>query len=272
MGGPKRKRGAILCVLLVVAAGSGVGLWQEMDDSGARTVAAYFAAAMTAPRYVHDGRTLEARANVIIADLAAETQQRENDIRSALERYANGDWLNRSRSGWDAVLTQMAAQHFESALTAARSLPKGWQKETFIGTMELGRGRLHEATTALKLAFDEANKAKVLDTPEALPLLTALGSLPLSRRSFVEAEPHLRRAAKIADRSPGIDRRDHAHILLHFAQTLAGQGFPEEAEPICQRAVELAAKHARTTGRPDADQAFLEENLRKIVREREAAR
>jgi hypothetical protein len=272
MGRPKRNRGLILAVLLVVAAASGVALWQEMDDSGARTVAAYFAAAMTAPRYVHDGRTLEARAVAIVADLAAETHQRENDIRSTLDRYAGGDWLHRSRSGWDAVLTHMAAQHFESALTAARALPKGWQRDTFIGTMELGRGRLHEAGTTLRLAFDEANRAQVLDTPEALPLLTALGSLPLSRRSYAEAEPYLRRAAKIADKSPGVDRRDHAHILLHFAQTLAGQGFPEEAAPICERAVELVARHARTTGRPDADQAFLEENLRKIVREREAAR
>ena len=272
MGGPKRNRGIILSVLLVVAVASGVALWQEMDDSGARTVAAYFAKAMTAPRYVHDGRTLEARANIIIADLAAETRQREDDIRSALDRYASGDWLHRSRSGWDVVLTQMAAQHFESALTAARALPKGWQRDAFIGTMELGRGRLNEASTALKLAFDEANKAQILDTPEALQLLTSLGSLPLSRRSYAEAEPYLRRAARIADKSPGVDRRDHAHILLHFAQTLSGQGFPEEAAPICERAVELSTRHARTTGRPDTDQAVLEENLRKIVRESEAAR
>jgi hypothetical protein len=36
--------------------------------------------------------------------------------------------------------------------------------------------------------------------------------------------------------------------------------------------VEIAARYARTTGHPDADQKVFEENLRKIVRARGAAR
>jgi tetratricopeptide (TPR) repeat protein len=265
-----------LAFLLCVASGA---WWLSRRVAQDHTTAAALVAAMTAPRAVFDGRTLEARFDLALEDVALTQHRTVADVRAALDRYATGDLFGGKRLGYDAFLTQFATRRFEIAITTLRDLanaaktgPAGsqpaWQLFTVAGVLEFGRGRAIAAEPLLQQAFDLANKADALDTPEAASLHTALGALKLSRSQPADAEPYVRRASSILRHNPPADLRDTARALTHYAQSIAAQGFPEEAEPLCSEALALSAQFRRATGRNDNDQAVFEENYRKLLRER----
>ena len=268
---------ALLALLLV--GGLGSGLWLTRRIAKDRAIAESLAQAMTAPRFVFDGRSLEAHFDLAVEDLAAARGMTAPQIRTALDRFASGDLISRKRTGYDAFLTQLATRRFELAITTLGEFANAaktsttpsqpaWRLFASAGVLESGRGRAIAAETLLQQAFDLANRADALDTPEAAPLLTALGALKLSRSQPADAEPYARRASAILRRAPNADPRDTARALTHYAQSIAAQGFPEEAEPLCSEALALTAKFRRTTGRTDTDQAALEENYRKLLRQR----
>lgn len=265
------------CALLVLAAGPGIWFLLRAGEDRATAVALW--QTLTSPRYVHDGRALEARFDFAVEDLAAAQGRAATDVRRSLDRFASGSWIGAKRTGYDSFVAQLAARRFETAIVTARDLGNAaksgttdglnaWQYFTLSGVLELGRGRAIAAEPLLQQAFDLANRADALDTPFAARLLTACGALQLARSRPADAEPYLRRAASILARTPAADLRDRSRVLTHFAQSIAAQGFPEEAEPLCAEALALAAQYRRTTGRPDSDFAVLEQNYRKILRER----
>lgn len=267
--------------LLALTAGLAAGLvgWLVSRSNADRGIASELAAALLAPRFVLDGRTIEARFDLAVEDLAFTRGTTAPAIRAALDRHASGGWLGVKRTGYDAFLAQLASRRFETAIVAirevatlAKSSPDAalpaWRLLAASGVLEFSRGRIATAEPMLQQAFDLANRASQLDTPEAASLLTACGAVPLARGRPADAEPYLRRAASILARTPGADLRDRARVLTHFAQSIAAQGFPEEADPLCAEALALAAQDRRSTGRPDAAFADLEQNYRKILRER----
>ncbi len=267
----------LLAILLASVFASGGWLMRRIAHD--RATAAALADTMTAPRFVFDGRTLEARFELAVEDLAAAQSTTAPAIRGALDRYASGGWFGAKRAGYDAFLSQLAARRFESAIATIRDLTTAaktsaapelpaWRLLALTGVLEFARGRATAAEPTLQHAFELANRSNQLDTPEATSLLTALGAIQLARSQPAAAEPYLRRATSILAHTPGADLRDRARVLTHFAQSIATQGFPEEAEPLCSEALALAAQFRRTTGRPDTDQTVFEENYRKLLRQR----
>lgn len=264
---------------LLIASTVASGGWLTRRIAQDRAAAAALASAMTAPRAVFDGRTLEARFDLAVEDIAAGQRKTAPQIRSALERFASGGLIGLKRTGYDAFLAQLATRRFEIAIATVRDLANAaktatdpaqsaWRLFALAGALEFGRGRAIAAEPLLQQAFDLANRADALDTPEAASLLTAIGAIKLARSVPADAEPYLRRAASLLRHAPGADLRDRARALTHYAQSITAQGFPEEAEPLCSEALALAAQYRRTTGRPDTDQTQLEENYRKLLRER----
>ena len=265
-----------LACLLGLASGT---WWINRRAAQDHATATALVGAMTAPRAVFDGRTLEARFDLAVEDVALGQNRSGAEVRAALDRYAAGNLLGGKRTGYEAFLTQFATRRFEIAITTLRDLANAaktasttgqpaWRLFTLAGVLEFGRGRAIAAEPLLQQAFDLANKADALDTPEAASLHTALGALKLSRSQPSDAEPYVRRASSILRHNPPADLRDTARALTHYAQSIAAQGFPEEAEPLCSEALALSAQFRRTTGRSDSDQAVFEENYRKLLRER----
>lgn len=279
---PRRRstKPLILSLCLAFLLGGAGGTWwlnRRLSQDHATAVA--LVEAMTAPRAVFDGRTLEARFDLALEDVALAQHRDAAEVRAALGRYAAGDWLGRKRTGYDAFLTQFATRRFEIAITTLRELANAaktapaagqpaWHLFTLAGVLEFGRGRAIAAEPLLQQAFDFANKADALDLPETASLHTALGALKLSRSQPSDAEPHVRRASSVLRHHPPLDLRDTARALTHYAQSIAAQGFPEEAEPLCSEALALSAQFRRATGRSDHDQSLFEENYRKLLRER----
>lgn len=270
-----------LVAILLASVGTSA-LWLNRRIAADRDMAVALAGAMTAPRAVFDGRSLEARFDLAVEELAAERRESAPQIRAALDRFASGDLIGLKHTGYDAFLAQLATRRFELAIATVRDLANSakttpspaqpaWRLFALAGTLEFARARAIAAEPLLQQAFDLANRADALDRPEAAGLLTAVGALKLSRSAASEAEPYLRRAAALLRDTPGADLRDRARALNHYAQSIAAQGFPEEAEPLSSQALALAAEYRRTTGRPDTDQAQFEENYRKILRDRGVA-
>ena len=268
----------ILATLLGCGGVAGYFLRQQHED---HKLAAALSEALTAPRAIFDGRTLETRYNLAVEDLAADRHTSPAKIAVALNRYASDDLFGGRRSAYDAYLGQLASRRFEIAIATIRELgtaaknettplrgQPAWQLLTMAGVLEFSRGRATAAIPPLQQAFDLANEADQLETPAAASLLTALGAIELSRSRPAEAEPYLRRAAAVLRKAPGADPRDRARALTHFARSLVQQGFPEEAEPVSSEALSLAAEFRRNAGRPDADQAIFEENYRQVLRQR----
>ena len=92
--------------------------------------------------------------------------------------------------------------------------------------------------------------------------------IQLGRSKPSEAEPYFRRASAILRQDPRADLRDRARALSLYARSLAAQGFPEEADPLCSEALAALAAFHKATGRVDADQGYLEETYRTVLRER----
>lgn len=277
---PRRRSSARVTIWLfavLICCVLGTGVWLTRRIARDRATAATLAGAMSAPRVIFDGRSLEARFDLAVEDLAAAQGTTAPAILAALERFASGGWPGTRRTGYDAFLTQLAARRFEIAIATLRDFAisektkptsevPAWRLLTLAAVLEFGRGRAASADPLLQSAFDLANRATQLDIPEAASLLTALGASQLSRSQPAAAEPYLRRASSLLARTPGADLRDRARVLTHFAQAIAAQGFPEEAEPLCSEALALAAQYRRATGRPDTDHAIIEENYRKLLR------
>jgi hypothetical protein len=57
-------------------------------------------------------------------------------------------------------------------------------------------------------------------------------------------------------------------VLTHYGQSIAAQGFPEEAETLFGEALGKAAQFRRLTGRQDSAQPVVEETYRKLLRAR----
>jgi len=266
----------VLAILLVCGGTAGYLFRQRHED---HQIAATLSEALTAPRAIFDGRTLETRFDLVIEDLAADRHTSPGKIHAALNRFATDDLFGGKRSGYDAYLGQLASRRFEIAIASVRELGlaakgkttaerPGWQLLTMAGVLEFSRGRATAATPLLQQAFELANNTNELDTPAAASLLTALGAIELSRSRPPDAEPFLRRAASVLRKAPGADPRDRARALAHFARALVQQGFPEEAEPLSSEALSLTAQFRRNAGRADADQAIFEENYRQVLRQR----
>lgn len=272
---------AIISVLaLVFACAVGIGAYYVIHQLRSdRQAVNALVDAMTAPRVVFDGRTLEARYDLALAEVAAQRGETTEETKKALERFADTGLFGPKRVGYDAFLAQLATRRFEIALgtmrdvaNAAKTDPKpvrpAWQLLTLSGVLEFGRGRAVAAEPVLVQAFDLANKRDELDTLPAATLLTALGAVNLSRSQPNEAEPFVRRAASILRKEAGADLRDRARALTHYAQSVAAQGFPEEAEPLCSEALAAAAEYQKKTGRAFADEPAFEATYRKLLRDR----
>ncbi|MEQ1861463.1 MAG: tetratricopeptide repeat protein [Chthoniobacteraceae bacterium] len=225
---------ALVAVLLVSAVIAGAILKYRIAQDHA--VAAALADALSAPRMIFDGRTLEARFDAVVDEIAATRHQRPEQIRDALERFAAGGMFGNERGGYDTVLAQLATRRFETAIGSARDLANSqrselpaWRMLTLAAVLELGRGRAVAAEPLLAQAFELANRSEQLDTPAAASLLSAYGAMQLLRSQPAEAEPFLRRATSILTKAPGPDKRDRERVLAHFAQSISAQGYPEEA-------------------------------------------
>src|SRR5207302_10952768 len=121
------------------------------------------------------------------------------------------------------------------AKAGAEASPPAGRVLARAGAPGVAAGRTGAAEPWPQQAFELADRTDQVDGPAAANLLAALGTVQLSRSQPAEAEPYLRRAAALLRRAPA-DPRDLARVLTHFAQAIAAQGFPEEAEPLCAEA------------------------------------
>jgi hypothetical protein len=240
------------------------GAWRMSagEPRAARRVLQEMAALMWKPGLIYDGRTLEARYEIVLQEVCSRTAQSPEQCRRAIERFSRMG----VRTQEDAWLIPLAGRRFEAAMAALREIGTGgdWRALTFAGALEFGRGRGQAAEAMFLRAYEFAQQQHELDHVDAASLHTALGALNLSRGQAAAAEPFLRRAKTILDATPNTTPRDHLHVLTHLAQAIFAQGFPEEAEPLCAQALTLAEAHERQTGEPFPQRAVLEANLRQL--------
>lgn len=76
-----------LVAILLASVGTSA-LWLNRRIAADRDMAVALAGAMTAPRAVFDGRSLEARFDLAVEELAAERRESAPQIRAALDRFA----------------------------------------------------------------------------------------------------------------------------------------------------------------------------------------
>jgi hypothetical protein len=250
---------------LALLTGAAWAVWKvtpTLQQPDARQALREMAGLMWKPAFIYDGRTLEARYEIVLTEVCQHAAQSPERCRRDIERLSRLG----GRAGEDAWLIPFAGRRFEAAIAALREKGAGgdWRALTFAGALEFGRGRGQAAEALFLRAYELAQQQNALDHADAASLHTALGTLNLTRGHAQAAEPFLRRAKTILEATPNATPRDHLHVLTHLAQAIFAQGFPEEAEPLCAQALALAAAYERQTGEPFPQRAVLEANLRQL--------